>query len=202
MKFDLASWVVPVETSMRNCAEKATVRRLNMYLDEIKCTKGCSSCCSRMIYISIAEALVIQETLVRSGKWNEVRKRCLDQKAINMASNPVSWFKMNIKCPVLDSSSQECMTYNVRPTPCSIHFVKSNPKQCDPWETEGGEYQPISMDDIHDEFIHSMESCIDGHGILAYRMNLPSALLFAENIRKMVGLTVEEAISLMRSELR
>jgi Fe-S-cluster containining protein len=202
MKIDLAGSVRPVEAAMRGSSEKTVVRRLNLYLDRIKCVRGCASCCSRMVYISVAEALVMQETMSESGRWSEVRRRCLDQRQTSMDSNPVSWFKMNVSCPVLDPKSKECLAYEVRPTPCSTHFVESDPRQCNPWETKGGGYLPIQMNDIHEEFMRTMESCVDGYGILAYRMPMPVALLFAESVRTMTGLTLEEVTSLMRSELR
>lgn len=202
MNFDLVNAVRPIKVAMKVAAERANVRRLNVFLDRIKCKPGCASCCSRMIYVSIAEALVILEDLESTGKWTETRARCLDQKDLARGSNPVSWFKMNIPCPVLDPSTKMCGAYEVRPTACSTHFVASDPSGCDPWGTSSEQYEPIRMNDLHAEFMAAMEACVDGYGILAYRMPMPTALLFAENIRTMRGLSLDEVIGIIRGELR
>lgn len=200
MKLDLVTMVRPVKAAMKEASERASVRRLHVFLDRIKCRAGCSSCCSRMIHVSVAEALVMHESLIASGKWPEVRKRAVAQKPVAASASPMAWFKMNIKCPVLEDGM--CGAYDVRPTPCSTHFAESDPSLCDPWGTASGEYSPVQMNDIHDEFMRALEGLVDGHGILAYRMPISSALLFAEGIRVMTGLSIEELTGILRSELR
>jgi len=201
MKLDLAGAVRPVKAAMKEASERAAVRRLNVYLDRIQCRVGCSACCSRMVHVSVAEALVIQEHLAESGRWPEVRAKALAQKPVASGANPVSWFKMNIKCPVLREDGL-CGAYEVRPTPCSTHFVESDPAHCDPWSTKSGRFMPVQMNDLHEGFMKALEGLVDGHGILAYRMSMPSALLFAESVRVMTGLSLEEMTNLLRSELR
>ena len=198
MKLDLTTMVRPVKAAMKEASERATVRRLHVFMDRIQCRTGCSSCCSRMVHISVAEALIMHEHLVASGRWPEARKRAVAQK--DVVANPVSWFKMNMKCPVLEDGM--CTAYEVRPTPCSTHFVESDPAQCDPWGTKGGQYAPIQMEDIHDEFMRALEGLVDGHGILAYRMPMARALLFAEEAHMMTGLSIEDITGVLRSELR
>ncbi len=120
---------------------------------------------------------------------------------IPVTTGPVAWFKMNLRCPVLGPESGLCGAYPVRPTPCSTHFVTSDPAQCDPWSAAGGPYSAVPMDDIHEEFMEKMAAVVDGNGILAYRMPLPRALLFAESVRTVTGLSLEDMTSMLRSEL-
>lgn len=201
MKIDLSGAVGPVRAAMMAAAEKSSVRRLNVYADEIRCSPGCASCCSRMIYVTVAEALVILGGLRKSGNWQEVKKRCLEQKATAYASSPVSWFKMNIPCPVLRPEEKTCSAYEVRPALCSTHFVRSEPSACDPWDPGSAPYSPVQMDDILDEFKKALAAGLDGFGVLAYRMPMPVALLFAERVGIADGITLSEAVRIMRTEL-
>jgi Fe-S-cluster containining protein len=201
VKLDLSGAVVPVKAAMVRAAEDSSARRLKMYGGEVPCKAGCAGCCSRMIHISVAEALVILGSLRDSGDWPDVKKRCLEQRETAYQAGPVSWFKMNIPCAVLKPSDRTCSAYRVRPSVCSTHFVRSDPKVCDPWAQSSDPYNPLQMEDIHDGFMKAMASHLDGYGILAYRMPVPVALLFAESAGVVTGITLEEALRIMRTEL-
>jgi len=191
-----------VKMAMMDAAEKSTKRRLALYSNAITCKKGCDGCCSRMVFVTIAEAIVLQEHVQKSGKWPEVRSRAVTMATVVKVANPVSWFKMNFKCPILDPSNKACLAYAVRPAPCSVHFVTSEPDLCDPWSTAGGEYQPMDMGDVYEESAKRIESQIDGHGILAFKLPLPIALLFAERIKHRKGLSSQEVMSFIFNELK
>lgn len=202
MDINLSTALVRVKMAMVDASLKAKKRHLAVYSSEIRCRTGCDGCCSRMIHVTVAEATVIQEELVKSGRWPEVKQRALEQAPIVKAANPVSWFKMNLKCPALDPETRKCTAYAVRPTPCSTHFAASDPALCDPWSTKGGVYEPVEMPDIHEDFVKKAESELDAHGVLAYRMAMPVALLFAERIKDHKGLSLVELMSLVYNELR
>jgi Fe-S-cluster containining protein len=185
---------------MQEAADKASLRRLQMY-SEAPCKPGCSACCNRQIYITTAEALIIQEHLEKAGTWPEVEKRARALLMLSRNTPPVAWFKMNIMCPVLDPVTKLCTAYEVRPTPCSTHFVRSDPSQCDPWTMKAGVYEPISLMDLHQDFLKKLEKVIDGYGLLALKFPMPLALIFAARIKVQSGLGANEMVSLIYNEL-
>lgn len=202
MDLNLATALSQVKLAMMDAAEKSSKRRLAVYSDKIRCKPACDGCCSRMVFVTVAEAIVIQEHLRKAGKWDEVRPRAIALATVVKAANAVSWFKMNMKCPVLDPESKMCLAYQVRPTPCSAHFATSDPGMCDPWSTAGGEYSPVDMEEFHDEAVKRIESRLDGHGVLAFRLPLPIAVLFAERIRYRKGLSAHEVMSFIFNEMK
>jgi hypothetical protein len=152
-----------------------------------------------MIYITVAEAIVIQEHLEKSGRWADVLRKCLAVLDSVRNSNPMSWFRMNSECPVL--SDDDCLAYSVRPVTCSVHFALSDPKLCHPWSTEAGEYSPVELEDVFLDFQKALHSSIDAHGILALKMPLPASLIMAERVRYQPDLTPEALIRLIYNEL-
>ncbi len=202
MDFNLANALTQVKVAMKEASDRAGVRRLQLYSEKIKCKPGCASCCARQIYITVAEALVLQEHLEKSGQWPYVQQRAFAQLRTARSSNPVSWFKMNIMCAVLDPASKLCTAYEVRPAPCSTHFVTSDPSQCDPWVTKSTLYKSVEFKDMHDHFQKRLERCVDGHGILALKFPMPIALIFASRIKVQSGLGPNEIMTLIFNELQ
>ncbi len=186
---------------MKETADKAGLRRLRMYGDKIPCKPACSACCNRLVFITVAEAMVMHGQLEKSGKWTEVRARAAALVPLARNTPVVAWFKMNLMCPVLDSQTRLCTAYESRPSPCSTHFVFSDPGLCDPWKTTSGAYELADMDDLHVQFQKALSTQIDGHGILALRLPIPVALLFAEKIRVQT-LSANEVINLIYNEFR
>lgn len=189
-----------VKVAMVEAASRAERRRLVVLGDSSPCRKGCSACCSRMVRVTVAEAAVMLEHLERAGTWREVREAAREQARIAMAAADRSWFMMNIPCPVLDRGTGECRAYPVRPTPCSAHYVTSDPSLCDPWSTRAGEYRPEPDVEAHEAFLRALEREVDGYGVLALRLPVPAALLLAERIKD-VGDSAEQIASFVRTEL-
>jgi Fe-S-cluster containining protein len=198
---NLATALSTVKVAMKEVADKSTIRRLHMYTDIIKCKPACSACCNRQIYLTIAEALIIQEHLERSGKWEEVEKRARAVMTLARDTEPVSWFKMNIMCPVLDPSTKLCTAYETRPSPCSTHFVKSDPEQCDPWSVKSGKYEAIDFKDLHNKFRKFLEKSVDGYGILALKFPMSVALVFAARVKIQSAKGPNEIMSIIFNEL-
>src|SRR5580704_3221587 len=136
MDINLASTLGVVKVAMKEASDKASLRHLQIYQEKIKCKPTCSACCSRQIYLTIAEAIIIHEYAKKSGNWPEIENRAKAIMALARDTPPVAWFKMNIMCPILDPITKLCTTYETRPPACSTHFVTSDPKLCDPWHTE------------------------------------------------------------------
>jgi Fe-S-cluster containining protein len=197
--FKLATALSSVKVAVKEAADKSSIRRLQLH-DDIKCKPACSACCNRQIHITAAEALIIQDQLEKSGQWPEVEKRAKALVLLSRDTPPISWFKMNIMCPVLDPVTKLCTAYEARPTPCSTHFVRSDPSQCDPWMMKSGDYDPIDFMDLHEKFSQSLAKIVDGYGVLALKLPMPIALIFAARIKVQSGLGANEIISLIFNE--
>lgn len=177
---------------------ESSKRRLTV-LKDAPCKKGCSGCCRRMITVTVAEAIVIQDYLEKAGSWDDVLKKCLGMLSRVRDANPVSWFRMNVECPVLHEDS--CRAYVVRPAACSVHFALSGPALCHPWATEPGEYAPVELEDVFERFQKVLRSSVDAHGILSVSLPLPAALVMADRVRHQPNLSPEALIRLLFNEL-
>lgn len=190
-----------VKLAMMGAATKSSARRLLVLQDKSPCRSGCSACCSRMIFVSLAEALVIHQHLVERKEWEVVKAAANLLLPFLENSRPSTWFQMNQACPVLDRESRTCRAYEVRPTPCSAHFVVSKPELCDPWSTEPGNYESIDFVEIHDEFVNKLAEIVDATGYLTVRLPMPAALIMAEKIQALPSVSEQDLTEFIRSEL-
>ena len=189
-----------VRLAVLGTAQQAMHRRVSQYGSDIRCGSGCNGCCYRMIYVTIAEAVLVYDYLQKLGVWPETRRKAMQLIQFSSLA-PEAYFKMNLSCPVLKSDGT-CSAYEVRPTPCSTHFAISDPGLCSPLSTAPGQFKPIEMNDLYNKFLTELDSNLEGHGILAFRMPMASALLLAEKISAMEITSSEDMISLIRSEFR
>lgn len=176
--------LLEVKSAMMESSYQSEKRRLTTMKDKISCTPGCSSCCSRMIHITVAEALVMWTYLSNDNKLKEVLKRAEELISISRITNHTSWFKMKLVCPILDPKTKLCLSYAVRPSACSIHFVSSDPSICDPWNTEIGIYKSESMTDLYQNFRKILENEVSGHGIFAFMLPMPQAIVLADRVSR------------------
>ncbi len=188
-----------VKLSIQEVASETQKRHLFMYSDKISCAPKCSGCCKRKVDITIAEAIVMYDYLVRSGRWLEVKAAAKSLQDIAMTASGMAWFKMDIPCPVL--SNDLCMAYEVRPVACSTHFVSSDKDLCQPLSMKSGQYEPIFMVDLFDKFAQKLQSSVDEHGILQTTAPIPLALLMAESVNVKRDMTVQEMIQYIRNEI-
>jgi Fe-S-cluster containining protein len=197
----LSDAVAPIKVAMMDAAQKAAIRRLNVLKEKCPCKPGCSACCSRLVHISVAEALIIYEHLRKNKSWESVREIALSQYKTASTVNETAWFKMNNSCSVLDPNTKMCRAYSVRPTPCSVHFVTSDPSVCDPWSLSNGSFEKADFPEIHAEFMKTIVGELSGRGVLELRLPMPAALLFAERVQVQKGFTAEQIISFISSEI-
>jgi len=190
-----------VRIHLTDVASRADKRRLKMYGKTVSCRPHCSACCSRLLTISMAEAIIIYEYLKKNKNWAVVRALAEKQLSLLEAAGSITWFKMRQRCPVLDQDTDLCRAYTFRPAACSIHFATSNPKLCDPWSTEQGRFQALDFTDLFEKFEQRMTETIRGHGIFSLRLPMPSALLLAEKVSVKSGLDLNEVVSLFFQEL-
>lgn len=201
MNINLIQALTSVKLAVGETAQKAEKRKLVLYGDKIPCKTGCSSCCSRLLHITIAEAVVIYDTL-RDNAWPYVAEEARKQFKLVKETNSLNWFKMNISCPILDPITKKCRSYDSRPPVCSTHFVTSNPKVCDPWDPTNLAYEPVRMSDLLLEFEKKVSSVVDGHGVMQIKVPIPIAILIAERISVQSSLSLHDAISLLYNEFR
>jgi len=197
----LSDVVAPVKVAMMDAAQKASIRRLNVLKNDCPCKPGCSSCCSRLIHISVAEALIIYNYLQKGNSWTSIRETALSQYKLASITSDIAWFKMNSPCAILDPTTKTCRAYSVRPTPCSVHFVTSNPDICDPWSVSDGEFKKADFPKIHEKFMDVVSRELSGRGVLELRLPMPAALLFAEKIQTQNNLTAEQIVGFISSEI-
>jgi Fe-S-cluster containining protein len=199
---ELSKLLNPVKMELARSTADANVRRLNVLKDECKCHPGCNTCCSRLVYITVAEAILVYNSLSKSGKWKEVAARAKELFVLSRNSNPISWIKMNIPCPVLNPETGRCLSYQTRPISCSTYLVRSNPKGCDPWNFEKHEYVHYPMDDLVERFYLSMKKHVANHGVLSLVLPLPVALLFAERVNSVKNVDANSFVSMMKNEAK
>lgn len=201
MEIRLKDSLGEVRVHLADAASQSEKRRLSVYKGRIRCKPACSGCCSRLLSVTMAEAVLMYDHLSRSGQWAEARKVCIEQIKMIPGAKHMTWFKMNQKCPVLDRATNLCRAYMVRPATCSTHFVTSDPSLCDPWSANGGKYESADFTDILNKFSKRMSESVRGNGIFTMTMPLPTALILAEQISVKSGLDLADVMSLFFKEL-
>lgn len=202
MDIELSRCINGVRFAVASAIVNSFSKRLTVLQDGCPCKLGCFSCCYRMIYVSVAEALIVYDYLKTHKIWDETKRRCINLIELTKKSSPLSWFKMRIECPVLDPDTKMCGAYEVRPPPCSTHFVTSKSEACDPWSLKPIKYRPAGMADIYEKYEKDITNSLDGHGILSYRLPIVIALLFAEKINSKTKMKADEITSFIYNELK
>lgn len=200
MNFHLSQAIGSIKVAMLETAQQSLHRRLTIHKDEITCKPKCAGCCRRLIYISVAEAIIISDYLVRTGKWEKIREKSRAQIEILKNSNSTSWFRMNISCPILEN--ELCQAYSIRPPECSTHFVKSDPELCHPWSVQSGNYEKFDMVDLFQKFSEYIEKKTDSYGILKINLPIPVALLLANRIQVQSNKDTFETMRILFNELQ
>lgn len=200
MKIRASDVLGTARIAVADAARRSDMRRLTMYPDSVPCRSGCDGCCSRLVTVSVAEAVLMYEHLKTSGDWPRARAACVEQAPSARGATPVAWFKMNIKCPVL-KENRSCGAHPVRPIACSTHFVQSEPAACDPWAKAPGPYKPLDFRDVAIEETSRLLESLEPYGVLQMQLPLPLALLLAERVSVQSGLSLEQVISYLFNEL-
>lgn len=186
--------------AMMDTIIQATRQRINDNII-VPCKVGCAHCCSRYSKISVAEATLIYEYLKKNETWTGVRGRARAQFQIIRQTEPLSWFKLNIKCPILNPETNKCLAYKIRPPLCAIHFVTSSPDICDPWSSQQGKFVLHDYTSLYLKFRERLFASLEGHGIFSLELPIPTALLLSERISVKSGLDVHQALTFIYNEL-
>jgi Fe-S-cluster containining protein len=198
MKYNSAAALNKAKGIIISAAAESEKRRLKMYKEPASCKPGCSHCCSRPIIASLAEAFLIKNYLIKTGKWHEVKKRITEVKN-HEDLDTATWFLMNIKCPVLDTKTNMCLAYEVRPIKCALHFVSSKPSACDPWSTEKMAIKLINMDELHDRYQNELDKAF-GKYIWNYQMPIWRGMEIVDKMIEISGLSLEDVLSMVAKE--
>jgi uncharacterized protein len=108
------------------------------------CRKGCAHCCYFPIIVTRLEAKLIWETMKQT--MGEVAAR---QKITTYVENykdklseitsldfrtdadfKYKYISAQLPCPLLDTETNTCVTYDVRPIPCRTYLNYANPQVC------------------------------------------------------------------------
>ncbi len=197
MDLPLSSSLAEVKMAVLRAASSSEKRRLRM-ADPVSCKPGCSSCCHRLMEITVGEAAVIVSFLRNAGDWKRVRAAASSLAGRARECSADAWFKMKTRCPILTDDGM-CGAYQVRPPACAVHFVTSDPSSCDPWSSQTG-FAPVDMSDVYLESQVQIGRAVPRGGIMSMTLPLPLALLLADRVAVRTDLTFEQAMEMMARE--
>lgn len=122
----LSSFVRDFYVSADRAVEKA------LESEKVSCRKGCSYCCHQMVAISGPEAVRHAHLLLERNNWKDYLPLLRDA-ALHYCEDGLtkkSYFLKRIPCVFLKAGL--CEIYDERPLPCRLHFVGSDPGNCNP----------------------------------------------------------------------
>lgn len=122
----------------------------DMISDDWSCKKGCSYCCSQLIFMRRIETSYLtfhlkklkrktRKTIRKQLKeWNKTYASFIESNNIHRMyeimkeSNRNLYFQKDNECPFLNRKRKTCYIYDYRPIACRTHFVTTNPEYCSP----------------------------------------------------------------------
>ncbi|MCT2536905.1 YkgJ family cysteine cluster protein [Aquibacillus koreensis] len=133
------------------------------------CQLGCAFCCYFPIVINEMEAKLMckaiqgfpedRKTELRdhfSHYYKKYGDKLKELTAIDFNADPnfkLSYKKANVPCVMLNTETNQCMAYEIRPIPCRTYVNYTNPKVCEqnlmPKET-------ISFEFLYNEYIGAL----------------------------------------------
>jgi Fe-S-cluster containining protein len=95
------------------------------------CKPGCSACCDQHVLVTRLEAeLIVHNMRARYGAGELVRVAASCQERLALAGMGMdAWWNARLTCPLLGEDLR-CKVYNVRPSVCRSHNVRSEPGLC------------------------------------------------------------------------
>lgn len=95
----------------------------------VTCRRGCSSCCTYPVHLSLAEGILVYRGLAERGRMTPAFRASLEAhwRQVALLALPV-WFLAGIACPLLREG--ECTAYEARPLLCRATFSRSRPELC------------------------------------------------------------------------
>jgi len=200
VKYDLKNSLQDLRFVLTEASNSVNRVRLTVLRGKESCRPGCNACCKRLVRITIGHAILIYERLEKDGSWEKVRAECEKVRPIMGDVTSLSYFRMNIECPLL--SEGKCSVYDLRPAQCSTHLVTSDPELCNPWTTESGEYEVVDMEAIRNRAEEKIDAKFTSQGVLGHRLPIATALLFAARVRRFHMATSDQLVKILNEEFR
>lgn len=136
--------IIPVARAVCDAIIDVTLRHALSDKRRISCRKGCSTCCSYLVPLSVAEVYRLQNEFLQMPdthrmpvlkSYIEAAKKILNGKAQKILQNSddlqkiSDWYAgLGIQCPFL--SNGICSIYEMRPLACREYYVSSRPERC------------------------------------------------------------------------
>lgn len=99
---------------------------------EVSCKKGCAYCCELLTLITLPEAFLIGEAVMKREDWKslvvKIAKSAKDSDFPGL--NRTTFAKKRLKCVFL-SEDNLCSIYKERPICCRTHLVRTDPAICE-----------------------------------------------------------------------
>jgi len=146
--------IVPMASTISDRITGAVIDKFQSDGFQISCKKGCSSCCSYLVPLSIPEVFQLEEIILAKGKSKsrQLMRNCLLAARSILKHKPpeilscgaggrpeqgpvdinavADWYSnLKIKCPFLLNGT--CMVYEQRPLVCREHLVTVLPRLCE-----------------------------------------------------------------------
>ncbi|WP_186578798.1 YkgJ family cysteine cluster protein [Aquibacillus kalidii] len=133
------------------------------------CRLGCAFCCYFPIIINGMEAKLIKEAISHFPKSREegIKQHLANYydkysdeieqiTRLDFENDPdfkYKYKKSNIPCPMLNTETNQCMAYELRPIPCRTYVNYTNPKIC---EEEVMPKETISYEFLYSEYMGAL----------------------------------------------
>jgi Fe-S-cluster containining protein len=110
---------------------------------KLSCKAGCAHCCHLLLLVTLPEAIAIAEYFLADSQRRTLIPTLSRQFFEQVQKIPLGvsedirteYFKSKTPCAFLDTTSNLCSVYEVRPTACRYHWVISDPDLCSPDKT-------------------------------------------------------------------
>jgi len=166
---------------------------------KIQCRSRCTGCCKRLIKITIAEAIIMLQSITDDEVRDKIIEKSKKLADLSLSSNNNTWFKMNIDCPMLSDDSL-CQVYQVRPVLCSTRFSETHPHLCEPWCCSSKTNKAIDDVDTYKEFIRELENSGLSRNVLLQVLPIPAAIMASSIVMKTKWKEWEQVIKMMVSK--
>jgi Fe-S-cluster containining protein len=134
--------IVPFARKLSTQISMFIIEKLRKQSITIPCDKGCSSCCSYLVPLSVPEAFYLRKEIISlpEEKRKTILNLCLANARKILQHKPVKcnllninelsdWYSsLELKCPFL--SDDICSSYEQRPIACREYFVTGSAVLC------------------------------------------------------------------------
>ncbi|MFC4387593.1 YkgJ family cysteine cluster protein [Gracilibacillus marinus] len=181
--FDIIYIILDSDISVESKLIKSYQELLNKVNDEINtmeqfmdvrpsCAMGCAFCCYYPIIINHLEKKCMEESIraMPESRQNKIKSHILSYKEkykneLVELSNldrdneqfKNNYKKLNIPCVMLDTSTNSCLAYEIRPLPCRTYVNYANPAVC---ATSTMPKEPVSYEFLYSQYMGALHELV------------------------------------------